>query len=293
MRSSRQPRPSYWSSPSSSVEEATKALGRRLREIRKDAGLTARALALRADWHESKCSRFESGIRRPSETDLRAWALHCGVPQLAEELVTTARGIDGLYVEWRRMEQTGLKRAQESVLPLWERTRRFRVYSPWLIPGPVQTAPYIEALLKSIRDRRHVIDDVEQAVRVRVEKQHILHEGDHRFAIILEESALRHRVGGTEVMAGQLDHLLVTASLPSVSLGIIPMDTDRSSLWPVEGFFVFDEEEVNVELVSAHLSVKNSHEIGMYIQTFSALSELALHGFAAKDLIMKAVDSLP
>ncbi|MFD3483837.1 helix-turn-helix domain-containing protein [Streptomyces sp. NPDC058665] len=289
MRSSRNPPPPP---SSSSVQEATKALGLRLREIRKNAGLTARALAGQAGWHESKCSRFESGGRRPSEADLRAWALHCGVPQLAEELVTTARGIEGMYVEWRRMEQTGLKRAQESVLPLWERTRRFRIYSSWLIPGPVQTAPYIEALLKSIRDRRGLVDDVEDAVRVRVDKQRVLHEGDHRFALLLEESVLRHRIGGPEVMAGQLRHLLVAASLPSVSLGIIPVTADRTSLWPVEGFFLFDEAEVNVELVSAHLSVKHSHEIGMYVQMFSDLSELAVYGSAARELISAAVESL-
>ncbi|MGW6309898.1 DUF5753 domain-containing protein [Streptomyces niveus] len=206
--------------------------------------------------------------------------------------MTTARGIEGMYVEWRRMEQTGLTRAQQSVLPLWERTRRFRIYSSWLIPGPVQTAPYIEALLKSIRDRRSLVDDVEQAVRVRVDKQRILHEGDHRFAIVLEESVLRQRIGGPEVMADQLRHLLAAASLPSVSLGIIPMTADRSNLWPVEGFFLFDEAEVNVELVSAHLSVKHTHEINMYVQTFSDLSDLAIHGPAAKELIGAALNSL-
>lgn len=206
--------------------------------------------------------------------------------------MTAARGIEGLHVEWRRMEQVGLKHAQESVLPLWERTRRFRIYSSWLIPGPIQTAPYIEALLRSIRDRRHVIDDVEQAVRVRVDKQHVLHEGNHRFAIVLEESVLRYRIGGPEVMAGQLRHLLTVASLPSVSLCIIPLGADRTSLWPVEGFFLFDEEEVNIELISAHLSVKNSYEIGMYVQAFSALSELAQCGPAAREMISKAIDSL-
>ncbi|MGW0826988.1 helix-turn-helix domain-containing protein [Streptomyces sp. NPDC002845] len=52
---------------SSSVQQAQQTLGRRLREIRKDAGLTARELALRADWHESKCSRLENG-RTPRQT---------------------------------------------------------------------------------------------------------------------------------------------------------------------------------------------------------------------------------
>jgi transcriptional regulator with XRE-family HTH domain len=280
------------SSPSSSVQEARRTLGRRLREIRLDAGLTARALAALAGWHESKCSRLESGARSPSEADLQAWALHCGVPHLAADLVTTLRGIDGMYVEWRRMERVGLRRAQESVLPLWERTRRFRIYSSWLIPGPVQTGPYIEALLKAIRDRRQLVDDVEEAVRVRLAKQHVVHEGDHRFAVVLEEAALRHRIGGADVMAGQLGHLLTVASYPSVSLGIIPLNADRSGIWPVEGFFLYDAEVVNVELVSAHLTVTQAHEIDQYSQTFTALSELAVYGFAARQLITSAIDSL-
>ncbi|WP_308437439.1 helix-turn-helix domain-containing protein [Streptomyces lacrimifluminis] len=62
-------------SPSSSVQEARRALGKRLSEIRLEAGLTKRALANSLGWHESKCSRFESGTRPPSERDLRAWVL--------------------------------------------------------------------------------------------------------------------------------------------------------------------------------------------------------------------------
>jgi transcriptional regulator with XRE-family HTH domain len=278
-------------SPSSSVQEARRALGRRLSELRLEAGLTKRALANSLGWHESKCSRFESGTRLPSERDLRAWAAACGAERAAEDLVSTARGIEGMYVEWRRMERTGLKQAQESVLPLWERTQRFRIYSPWLIPGPVQTASYITALLTSIRDRRALIDDVPAAVKVRVEKQKIVY-GNHTFAILLEEGALRKRIGGTDVMAGQLGYLLSVMALPSVSIGIIPEDADRSSLWPVEGFFLYDDHTVNVELVSAHLTVTQKHELAMYAQTFTDLAELAVYGPAARELITAAIESL-
>lgn len=278
-------------SPSSSVQEARKALGRRLSEIRNEAGLTKRALAALLGWHESKCSRFESGTRSPSERDLRDWATACGAQGAAEDLVTTARGIEGMYVEWRKMERTGLKRAQESVLPLWERTQRFRIYSPWLIPGPVQTASYITALLTSIRDRRGLVDDVPAAVKVRVDEQKVVY-GNHTFAILLEESVLRYRIGGTDVMAGQLGYLLSAMALPSVSIGIIPQGADRSRLWPVEGFFLYDDETVNVELVSAHLTVVQSHELAMYAKTFSELAELAVYGSAARELITAAIESL-
>ncbi|MFJ9709594.1 helix-turn-helix domain-containing protein [Streptomyces sp. NPDC101234] len=278
-------------SPSSSVQEARKALGQRLAEIRKAAGLTKRALAQSLSWHESKASRFESGTRAPSERDLRAWCSACGAEGETEDLISTARGIEGMYVEWRKMERHGLKWAQESVVPLWERTERFRIYSPWLIPGPVQTASYITALLTSIRNRRGLIDDVPAAVKVRVEKQQVVY-GNHTFAILLEESVLRYRIGGTEVMAGQLGYLLSVMALPSVSIGIIPQGADRSGLWPVEGFFLYDDELVNIELVSAHLTVVQKNELAMYAKTFSELAELAVYGPAARELITSAIESL-
>ncbi|MFE0366397.1 Scr1 family TA system antitoxin-like transcriptional regulator [Streptomyces tendae] len=221
-------------SSSSSVQQAREALGKRLREIRKDSGLTARDLAARAGWHESKCSRIENGRTPPSDDDLRVYTLYCAAADQTADLIATARNIDGAYVEWRRMERSGLRRAQESVMPLWERTRHFRAYSSWLIPGPFQTPAYIRALLMSIRDRRALPDDLEEAVGIRVDKQRVLYEGGRRFAVVLEESTLRHLIGGPETMAGQLGHLLSLAALPNVSLGVVPLSTDRTALWPVE-----------------------------------------------------------
>ena len=80
---------------------------------------------------------------------------------------------------------------------------------------------------------------------------------------------LRHRIGSKETMAAQLGHLLSVASLPSISLGVIPLGADRSRLWPVEGFFMYDEAMVNVELASAHLTITQPRELAMYAQTFS------------------------
>lgn len=277
-------------SASSSVQEARKALGRRLGEIRKAAGLTKRALAQNIGWHESKASRFESGTRAPAERDLRDWCRGCGADDQAEDLVSTAQGIEGMYVEWGDMERDGLTWAQRSVLPLWQRTQRFRFYSPWLIPGPVQTASYIKALLTSIRDRRGLADDIDSAVEVRVEKQKIVY-GNHQFSILLEEDALYHRVGGPAVLAGQLGYLLTVMALPTVSIGIIPRDVERPFM-PVEGFFLFDDHTVKVELVSAHLSVVQKHEVAMYVETFTDLANLAVHGHAARDIITRAINSL-
>ncbi|WP_371781670.1 helix-turn-helix domain-containing protein [Streptosporangium subroseum] len=65
-------------SPSSSARRARQGIAQRLREIRLDAGLTARAIAKTAGWHESKASKIEHSRTVPSEADIRAWCTACG-----------------------------------------------------------------------------------------------------------------------------------------------------------------------------------------------------------------------
>jgi transcriptional regulator with XRE-family HTH domain len=278
--------------PASSVEQARQALGQRLREIRLDAGLTARALAALCEWHESKCSRIEHGRVTPSDADLRAWTLHCGAPGEITDLIATARGIDGMYVEWRRIERAGLRQVQENVLPLFERTRRFRIYQSWVIPGLLQTEAYSTAVLNTIVSLRGVHDDVAEAVAVRMARQSILRSNDHRFAILVEEWVLRTVIGDVDIMGAQLGHLIQLALLPSVSLGVIPMGARRGAGWPVESFTLYDEAQVNVELVSAHLTVTQPQEVAMYGQTFTDLAALASYGGNARRLIGAAIQAL-
>jgi transcriptional regulator with XRE-family HTH domain len=277
---------------SSSAWQARQALAARLGEIRKDADLTGRALAVLCNWHESKVSRIEHARTAPSADDIRLWCQHCGAPGETEDLVTFLRSVEDMFVEWRRMERTGLKRAQEGVLPLWERTKIFRAYSSWLIPGAVQTTAYTKAIMRAIATRRDLPDDTDEAAAVRADRLRLLREGDHRFFVVVEESVLRNVIGGTEVMAGQLGHLLTVASLPSVSLGIIPMGLERDVIWPVEDFWIFDERQVNVELVSGWLTLTQPREVATYAKVFSDLSDLAVRGAHARALITAGIDAL-
>lgn len=277
---------------SSSAWQARQALGARLGEIRKDAGLTGRALAGRCGWHESKVSRIEHARTAPSADDIRVWCQQCGAPAEIADLIAFLRTVAGMFVEWQRMERTGLRRAQETVLPLWQRTRVFRAYSSWLMPGAVQTTAYTTAILRAIAARRELPDDTDEAAAVRADRLRMLREGDHRFFVVIEESVLRNVIGGPEVMAGQLGHLITVASLPSVSLGIIPMGTARDVIWPVEDFWVFDAAQVNVELVSGWLTLTQPREVAMYGKAFNDLSELAVRGAQARALITAAIDAL-
>ncbi|MFI2432544.1 helix-turn-helix domain-containing protein [Streptomyces sp. NPDC018693] len=277
---------------SSGVQQARQALGRRLREIRKDAGLTARELARRADWHESKCSRLENGRTPPSDADIRTYTTLCAAQDQTADLIATARGIEGAYVQWRRMERAGLRRVQQSVAPLFERTRRFRVYQSWVIPGLLQSAAYTRAVLSTVAHLRDVPDDIDDAVAVRMDRQRILHSGNHRFAILVEEWVLRTVIGDNGTMAGALGHLISVASLPSVSLGVIPLGTPRGAGWPVESFTMYDDAQVNVELVSAHLTVTQPGEIAEYAKAFAELSAIAVYGAQARSLITAAIDAI-
>nr|WP_275406713.1 DUF5753 domain-containing protein [Actinomadura bangladeshensis] len=197
-----------------------------------------------------------------------------------------------MWTEWRRVERAGLKRAQEAVLPLWDRTRRFRIYSSWLVPGPVQAEPYVRALLEATRARRGLANDVDEAVAVRVAKQDVLHRPGRRFAVLLEEAVLRYRIGGTGVLRAQLEHLLEEMDSPALSLGIVPLDADRTQLRPVEMFFMFDDELVSAEFVSGALRVTAPSEVRQYGEAFDVLAGMAVHGGQARKLIGRALEAL-
>ena len=279
--------------PSSSVQQARQQLAGRLREIRLDARLTLRAIAAAADWHESKSSRIEHAITAPSANDILAWCHACAADDLAADLIAASRAADTTWTQWRRLERPGLRRAQESVIPLWERTRVFRIYSPCLVPSPVQAEAYTRALLTAVRDRRpNPVDDVEEAVVVRLGRQQIIHQPGHEFTILLEENVLRHRIGGSDGLREQLEYLHAAMAIPSVRLGIVPFTVDRSPLRPVEMFFMYDQAEVQAELVSGWYRVTQPTEIEMYADVFRRLSQMAVYGTAARELITRALSDL-
>jgi hypothetical protein len=63
-------------------------------------------------------------------------------------------------------------------------------------------------------------------------------------------------------------------------------------MWPVEGFWILDEEQVVIETVSAKITVRQASELDLYRRTFSELSSMAVHGRAARSLIMAAIAAL-
>jgi len=269
------------------LQQAREALGGRLREIRRDASLSGRELAALAGWHFTKVSKLENGKQHPSDSDLRLWCTHCRAAEELADLIAAAHNVESMYIEWRRQMKFGLKRPQEARTPAYERARLFRIYEPALIPGLFQTAEYATALMTKVIEFFDIPDDLDHAVAARLERQRLLYSADRRFQIVLEERALRTRVGSPDTMAGQLDRLLTLMNIPRVALGIIPDMAERLTT-PAAGFWIFDDETVQIETVSAEITITQHREIALYAKKFDLLSRSTVTGARARALIIAA-----
>ncbi|MGQ0776831.1 MAG: helix-turn-helix domain-containing protein [Pseudonocardiales bacterium] len=277
---------------STTAKRAREALGVRLREIRQNANLTGRILALRCGWHFTKVSKLEHGTQNPSEDDLRAWCHACGAEDQILDLIATMRAIESMYIEWRRSLHSGMKHGQKARIPLYERTKLFRVYEPGLVPGLFQTADYASVIIAQAIEFNQIPNDLGDAVAARMERQRVLYVGDRSFLVVLEEQALRTHVGDADVMAGQLNRLLEVMSLHRLSLGIIPAMGQRHT-WVSVGFWIFDQHIVHVETPSAELTITQGSEIAVFEKKFARHQRSAVYGQQARSLINRARADLP
>ena len=280
-------------SPSSSAQAAREALAKRLRDLRKEAGLTISELATACGWHHSKTSRIENAVTAPTARDIRRWCTAVASPRLAEDLIIQSVNAETMYREWRDQTRRGLAALQNGRSSLYRGTDLFRIYSSTLVPGLLQTEGYAAAVLRiAARGDGLAVDDSAEAARARVDRSRIIHEGGRRFVFVVEETVLHHQLGGTDAMAAQLGGLLSAGALPAVSLGIIPMGVPDRGQWPRETFHLFDETLVSVELVSAQVNVTTPSEVAQYAHTFDALRRMAVYGAQARELILRAIEAL-
>lgn len=278
-------------SPSSSAQGARVALAVRLQHLRKDAGLSGRELSARCGWHPAKTTRIQKGAAPPSDADIRTWCAACGAQDQADDLIATARAVDSMYLEWRRLHRTGMRRVQEDFYALYERTRVCRAYLSNVPPGFFQTPAFATALMEQITAFQGTPDDVSEAVAARVARSRFLYEGGRRFVVVMEESVLRFRTADPDAMRGQLRHLLAVMPLASVSLGIIPFTAQRT-VWPLEAFYLHDDFQAVVEILTAEINVRQPRELADYAKAFTALSAMAVYGEPARALIRAAIDTL-
>lgn len=280
-------------SPSSSAQAAREAVAGRLRDLRREAGLTIVELANRCGWHHSKTSRIENAITGPTANDIGQWCAATGATSQARDIIVQSVHAESMYREWRHQIRRGLTELQKGTGKLFRTTSHFRVYSSTLVPGLLQTEGYATSVLSATaRFRDLPDDDGTEAARARVDRSRVIHDPGRRFALLMEESVLHCQIAGVDAMAAQLGYLLTAGAIPTVSLGIIPADTRSRSQWPRETFHMYDDKLVSVELVSARVRINQPSEIDLYLKVFEELRGMAVYGAEARALILKAIEAL-
>ncbi|WP_031103093.1 helix-turn-helix domain-containing protein [Streptomyces sp. NRRL S-146] len=184
--------------------------GEVLRHFREAALLTQEGLARQIPCDRSHVARVEGGTRVPQDT----FAKTC------DELLGTGGVLLRLWgrIDWYPQVEH----------PDWfERRARMdaeavavRAYQTQVIPGLLQTPAYATALFgRRLSDSQ----DVAERVRARLSRQQrFLVEGGPFYLVVLDESCLRHMVGGPEVMRDQCEHLLAVVRLPNIRVQIAP-----------------------------------------------------------------------
>jgi hypothetical protein len=156
-----------------------------------------------------------------------------------------------------------------------------RLWSPHIVPGLLQTEPYIRAVVKASVLTKP--EDVELVVAARLRHQQVvLPERQHTFFI--QEHALDLPVGGPGAMDEQRAHLLTMSELEHVSIRIVPMGV-------VGGFrllrFPDAKPVVYVDSLNAMIFLDDDHSVTTYERVAEKLDETALDEDESRERISR------
>jgi len=193
-------------------------LGRTLRELREEAGLTLEEAAPRLDWSTSKLSRIEIAQQSIDVHGVRSMLDLYGVggERWTQILELTRQARERGW--WRAY---GLD--SHGYVGLETESSLVRDFTVGYVPGLLQTADYARALSHASLYRRSDAQ-LENDITVRMIRQERLTSDEHPLELvaIVEESVLHRPVGGRDVMRTQLVHLADAAELATVTFQVLP-----------------------------------------------------------------------
>lgn len=197
-------------------------LGKRLRELRRRAGLTYdRAAEALYVTHATirRMERAEVGLKIPYVEKL-----------LHTYGVTDRKEIDSFLALARDANRPGWWHRYRDVLPEWlgafvaleSESHVIRAYEPHHVPDLLQTEDYARAVLRA--GRPHAPDaEIERGVALRLERQRLLaREEPPLLWVVMDETVLRRPIGGPGVMRAQITRLIEACSMPTVRLQVMP-----------------------------------------------------------------------
>jgi hypothetical protein len=163
-------------------------------------------------------------------------------------------------------------------------------YGLGTMPGLLQTPDYARAVIRAAVPR-WVPEIVKQRVEGRMARQQLLFaEHPPSFEALVDESVLHRVVGSAAIMRAQLEHLLVLAERPSLTVRVIPYDV--GALPAVNNKFIILRfalptvaDVVFIEGLTRDEYLDEPHEVEVYSATFRALGHLAASQAATCEMI--------
>nr|WP_256413765.1 DUF5753 domain-containing protein [Saccharopolyspora sp. ASAGF58] len=154
-----------------------------------------------------------------------------------------------------------------------------------VVPGLLQSADYARAVFRTQAELLQVPDsDIEASVRVRMQRQQVLYQGKD-IEIVVSQHALRHPVAPPDAMLGQLARLVSAVDIPGLRFGVLP-EFRRLPNITMNGFIMLDDV-VQVEHVSAELTIDDPEQIGIYRRLMDRLWQVACEGDEARAILQR------
>lgn len=268
------------------------ALGQRLRAARNAKGMSLRILAEQVGIEHTALGRFELGERSPSPEQVAAILAVLGVNgPAATDVIELSRDTSG--AAWLAIGLPEQRTQMAALLEIEQMAKAIVSVSPLLVPGLLQTGPYVRAIMRAAGVPE---GEVETRVAVRLGRRDILtRENAVHFTALICEPVLTQMIGDARVMAGQLDHLLKMAAQPNIDLRIVP----QSAGWhpALEGPFVIltiDEATsmVHLENRRSGLFLQEGDDLAAYKAAAEMVLQLAMSPARTAELIKSAADGI-
>ncbi|HWG99108.1 MAG TPA: helix-turn-helix transcriptional regulator [Pilimelia sp.] len=267
-------------------------LGAALREFRERAGLTVAAVAGDLGWSESKLSRIETahiGIRRP---DLERLLDHYAVAEPQRRRLLAMAG-QARQRGWWEAYGEALPTAYETYIGLEAEATRLREYNATVVPGLLQTDEYAHAVIKMVADIP--VDVAADRVSVRLARRAVLtREPPLELCLIVDEAALRRRIGGRDIMRRQLRALLEAVERPAVTLQVLPFAIGSHAA--LAGSFTILDFEPGLDTPTVYCDGMTGGvfrtapgDVAYYAAAFTKLSARALAPTASQEFITECL----
>lgn len=190
--------------------------GEELRLRRSAVGLTQEELGNVVVCSPALISHYEAGRRLPKPDDARR--------------IDQALSTDGFFERWLEDLESKYTDHFAAVAELEQQATLIQQFALTLIPGVFQTEAYARALFRAYRPN-HTAEELDEAVVIRTKRSRIL-DGPMKPVVwtLLDESVLRRRVGGSQVMAEQLGRVADLAEAGRLRLHVLPYDVGAHAL---------------------------------------------------------------